>query len=257
MPARAPEHSAEHERSPDFDEFIADCLKFQDELYRRALMFTRNETAAQDLLQEVYIKVIRHESHFKRGTNLRAWLYTILQNTFVNIYRRGRRVDIQPQDPAILEATYDGGGERVVDGAEAEINHKIELIIQEVREVFIFFTDPEIRGDLKLTLNEMHYVAMRLLGNRYPQKYLEAFLKLPKGMAITLVLVDILEFRYQEDADIIGCPRGTVMTRLFRGRRILAKDSALAGLALNEGIANKNDGQRDYYTGKPGTKKRK
>ena len=257
MPARAPEHSAEHERSPDFDEFIADCLKFQDELYRRALMFTRNETAAQDLLQEVYIKVIRHESHFKRGTNLRAWLYTILQNTFVNIYRRGRRVDIQPQDPAILEATYDGGGERVVDGAEAEINHKIELIIQEVREVFIFFTDPEIRGDLKLTLDEMHYVVMRLLRNRYPKKYLEAFLKLPKERAVTLVLVDILEFSYQEAADIVGCPRGTVMTRLFHGRRILAKDSSLSKLASDQGIADKNNGERDFKPGKIRKKRRK
>ncbi|HOZ45817.1 MAG TPA: sigma-70 family RNA polymerase sigma factor [Candidatus Hydrogenedentes bacterium] len=163
-------------------------LEHMDMLYAVALRLTRNPTDAQDLTQNTVVKALRFHDRFKEGTYIKAWLLTILRNTFINEYRRKARI------PAFVELT----------GAEAAEDKS---------------PDPEVpfepgRGDagglLELLDDEVRHAVETL----------------PEEFRTTVIMADLQERSYKEIAEAVGCPLGTVMSRLHRGRRLLRKELA-------------------------------
>src|SRR6266571_1289127 len=151
----------QRKRSLEPDAFEAQVLSHLDALYAVACRLTKAPLDAEDLVQDALVKAMRARDQFQPGTNLKAWLFRILTNTFINKYRRG-------------------GLERsVLEGPDA---------------------DP-----------------------------LDA---LPPEFRLAVVLCDVEEFSYEEIADIMGCPIGTVMSRLHRGRKLLQKSLYQHALAM-------------------------
>jgi RNA polymerase sigma-70 factor (ECF subfamily) len=181
---------------------VADRARFADEamehmgsLYAAALRMTRNPADAEDLVQETYLKAYRAFDSFEDGTNLKAWLYRILTNTFINGYRARRRrpeeSDIEDVEDLYLYRRL-GGLEGATVGRSAE------------EEVLDRFTDEEVKAALE---------------------------SLPESFRMAVILADVEGFSYKEIAEIMGVPIGTVMSRLHRGRRALQKALAEYGLA--------------------------
>jgi len=173
---------------------VADQAKFADvamehmpSLYTAALRMTRNPADAEDLVQETYLKAYRGFGGFTEGTNLKAWLYRILTNTYINAYRAKKR---RPESSDIddLENFYLyrrlGGLEGATAGRSAE------------DEVLDHFTETEVK---------------------------EAIEALPEQFRMAVLLGDVEGFSYKEIAEILDVPIGTVMSRLHRGRRALQK----------------------------------
>ncbi len=192
MARKTPERRTNESRK----EFEALALEHVDPLYSAALRLTRNERDAEDLVQDALVRAYRFFDRFERGTNIKAWLFKILTNTFINKYRRKAK-------------------ERsVVEGVEQ----------QTVTERF-FSRDMSSLSD-----DPESYIFERLLSD----DVLRAIDDLPVDFRLVVILADIQEFSYKEIADIVGCPVGTVMSRLFRGRRLLQK--RLAEYAMEQGI---------------------
>jgi RNA polymerase sigma-70 factor, ECF subfamily len=171
----------------DQAQFADLAMEYMGSLYSAALRMTRNPADAEDLVQETYLKAYRAFGSFKEGTNLKAWLYRILTNTFINSYRARRR---RPEQTELddVEDLYLyrrlGGLEAVSAGRSAE------------EEVLEHFTESEVK---------------------------EAVEALPEQFRIALLLADVEGFSYKEIAEILDIPIGTVMSRLHRGRRALQK----------------------------------
>lgn len=178
--------------------FEEQALVFMDQLYAAALRMTRNPADAGDLVQETYVKAYAAFRSFEQGTNLKAWLYRILTNTYINIYRKNQR---EPYQSAIdeLEDWQVGGAESLTQGrstrsAEAEaIDH---------------LPDSDVKAALQA---------------------------IPEDFRLAVYLADVEGFSYQEIADIMKTPVGTVMSRLHRGRRLLR--DLLADYARERGIS--------------------
>src|SRR5436190_19816012 len=167
--------------------FAQAAMPFMDSLYGAALRMTRNPSDAADLMQETYLKAYRGFGGFEEGTNLKAWLYRILTNTFINQYRaKKRRPDESDLDEVEDLYLYRrlGGLEAARAGRSAE------------DELMDFFTDSEVK---------------------------EAVESLPEQFRMAVLLADVEGFSYKEIADILDIPIGTVMSRLHRGRRALQK----------------------------------
>ncbi len=177
-PAAPPEDPALRER------FERDVLPILPNLYGAALRLTRNPQDAEDLLQETYLRAFRGFGGFQEGTNLRAWMYRILTNTFINSYRKKQREPLTvPEDDIEDWYLYDKIGEA---GVEASAETKVlERIPDE---------------DVQRALEE-----------------------LPEGFRMAVLLADVEGFSYKEIAEILGIPIGTVMSRLHRGRKALQK----------------------------------
>ena len=163
--------------------FERDALSHLSSLLAVAVRLTRNSTEGEDLVQDTLVKAMRAKGQFEPGTNLKAWLLRILTNTFINRYRRGS-----------LERS-------IVDGADA---------------------DPLWDGWMSTSSME----AMRDPESTALRPMLEAEIRaalaeLPEDFRLAVVLADVEELSYREISDILGCPIGTVMSRLHRGRRIL------------------------------------
>ncbi len=180
--------------------FEEDALSFLDALYRTALRMTKNPDDAEDLVQETYIRAFRFRHQFKVGTNLKAWLFRILTNTFINLYRRKAA---RPQT-----VNVDGLDEYVLYNRMAELRTGSASPNPE-REVLDKIMDSEVR---------------------------QALDDLPEHFRTAVVLADIEGFSYKEIAKILNIPIGTVMSRLHRGRRFLqrhlyeyAKERGIAG----------------------------
>ena len=162
-------------------------MEHMPSLYTAALRMTRNPADAEDLVQETYLKAYRSFDSFQEGTNLKAWLYKILTNTFINSYRARRR---RPEQTELddVEDLYLyrrlGGLEAVAAGRSAE------------EEVMDLFTDAEVKDALE---------------------------SLPEQFRMAVLLADVEGFSYKEIADIMDVPIGTVMSRIHRGRRALQK----------------------------------
>jgi RNA polymerase sigma-70 factor (ECF subfamily) len=164
-------------------QFAEDTEQFMGSLYSAALRMTRNPSDAEDLVQETYLKAYRGYGSFRAGTNLKAWLYRILTNTFINSYRAKRR---HPEETE-LEEVEDFYLFRRLGGLEAA---------EEVEEVLESMTDEEVK---------------------------QAIESLPESFRMAVLLADVEGFSYKEIAEIMDVPIGTVMSRLHRGRRALQK----------------------------------
>jgi RNA polymerase sigma-70 factor, ECF subfamily len=163
------------------------AMPYMDALYSAALRMTRNPADAEDLVQETYLRAYRGFGGFKEGTNLKAWLYKILTNTFINTYRaKKRRPDETELDDSEEYALY-----RRIGGLEAAAAGRT----------------PEAE-----VLDAMPDAAVK-----------EALEALPEQFRMAVLLADVEGFSYKEIAEIMDVPVGTVMSRLHRGRRQLQK----------------------------------
>jgi RNA polymerase sigma-70 factor (ECF subfamily) len=173
--------------SPVSWDFRSGGLPYADALYGAALRLTRNRQDAEDLIQETFLKAYSHYAGFTEGTNLKAWLFRIMRNSFINSYRHAkigpREVDLSGTDEAFEVALG-----RVFPGGSAS--------------------------------PEQDLVAATMDGG-----IAEALASVPEDFRIVVELADLQDFSYREIAEILEIPLGTVMSRLYRGRRLL--ESAL------------------------------
>ena len=177
--------------------FEEQALPFMDQLYAAAMRMTRNPADAADLVQETFVKAFQAFGQFQQGTNLKAWLYRIQTNTFINNYRKNQR---NPYQGTIddLEDWQLGGAESLTQSlstrsAEAEaIDHLPDSTVK------------------------------------------EALQAIPEDFRLAVYFADVEGFSYQEIADIMKTPVGTVMSRLHRGRRMLR--DMLSDYARERGI---------------------
>ena len=179
------------------DPFETEALAFLDALYRTALRMTRSEAEAEDIVQETYIKAFRHRDQFTPGTNLKAWLFRILTNTFINQYRR------KAARPETTE----------LDDVEESI------LYRHMRNVSPGSSSPDPEAEL--------------LDNTLSSEVKEALEALPEKFRTT-VLLNVEGFSYKEIAQMLDIPIGTVMSRLHRGRKFLQK--RLYDVARDRGI---------------------
>jgi RNA polymerase sigma-70 factor, ECF subfamily len=178
------------------EEFEAEALKHLDALYASALRFTRDPRDAEDLVQDTFLRACRFLDRFEPGTNLKAWLFRILTNTFINKYRRTTR-------------------ERsLVDGPEREqVQDQLHS-----PEITARAEDPE----------------RAMLDRLVSEDVLKAIDAVPIDFRMVVLLADLHDFSYREIAEILDVPVGTVMSRLFRGRRHLQR--SLVDYAAEVGI---------------------
>jgi len=171
------------------------AFEFMDSLYSTALRMTRNTAEAEDLVQDTYLRAYRFFGKFEEGTNFKAWIFKILTNTFINKYRKKIRT---PQQVQL---------DKVEFGLESEDEQKALK---------------EWEG-----FNESNYEEL------FDDDIKAALAQLSDEFRMVILLADVEGFAYKEIADIIDRPIGTVMSRLFRGRRMLQK--VLEKYARNEG----------------------
>ncbi len=186
---------AEREKRRAFEE---QALPFMDQLYAAAMRMTRNPADAGDLVQETFVKAYQSWAQFKQGTNLKAWLYRIQTNTFINIYRKNQRNPYQ--------GTIDDLEDWQLGGAES--------------------------ATLATTTRSAEAEAIDHLPDSAVKDALQA---IPEDFRFAVYFADVEGFSYQEIADIMKTPVGTVMSRLHRGRRMLRE--LLADYARDRGIA--------------------
>jgi len=165
------------------ERFERDAIPLLDQIYAGALRMTRNPADAQDLVQETYAKAFRAFSQFQEGTNLKAWLYRILTNTYINIYRKAQR------------------------GPAVDPTEQIE--------------DWQMARAERHTSGGLVSAEMQALENLPNPVITDAFSKVPDDFRTAVYLADVEGFSYKEIAEIMDVPVGTVMSRLHRGRKAL------------------------------------
>ena len=166
-------------------DFNSQVMPFVDSLYNTAYRMTRSAEDAEDLVQETYFKAYKYYDKFEEGTNLKAWLFKILKNTFINNYRK-RKLEPRSVDFAEIEDSF----ERIVrrDASEPPSDPETD------------FFSSVLDDDVKKALES-----------------------LPYDYRMVVILADLEDFSYKEIAEILECPVGTVMSRLYRGRKLLEK----------------------------------
>jgi RNA polymerase sigma-70 factor, ECF subfamily len=180
------------------ERFERDVLPLLPSLYGAALRMTRNPADAEDLLQETTLRAYRGFASFEEGTNLKAWLYRILTNSFINTYRKRQREPQTVEGPDDFDEwfLFDRLGSRSVQrSAEEDVLDRIP--------------DAEVKAALE---------------------------SIPANFRMAVLLADVEGFSYKEIAEIMDVPIGTVMSRLHRGRKALEK--ALYGLAEERGLVD-------------------
>jgi RNA polymerase sigma-70 factor (ECF subfamily) len=174
------------------EEFENVFLPTMDSLYNLALRMTRNTNDAEDLVQETYLKAFRFFDNFKQGTNAKAWIFTIMANTFKTRYRKKQKepVKINFDDVVNVMADNENGVSNVpANKSEAR-------------------TSEDITEFLKTCVSD---------------DVIDAIESVPEPFRIAVLLSDVEQFNYQEISEIIGASIGTIKSRIFRGRKILQK----------------------------------
>jgi RNA polymerase sigma-70 factor (ECF subfamily) len=174
-------------------DFTSGQLPYRDQLYKTALRLTRSVEESEDLLQETYLKAYRHYHQFTEGTNLKAWLFRIMKNSFINVYRK-RKNRPQMLDFDELRDSTDGFDE------VAPVAH-----------------DPETD----------------YLGGELDHEISQALMALPHHYRMAVLMVDLQGLSYQEVADALAVPIGTVMSRLYRGRKKIERSLMSYGHRTN------------------------
>lgn len=193
------------------DAFEVELLGHLDALYGVSCRMTRSTTEAEDLVQDTIVKAMRARHQFEPGTNLKAWLLRILTNTFINRYRRG-------------------GLERdLFEGPDAEP-----------------LTDAWIGATTMRAMRDPETQALTPLVEAEVQRALD---DLPDEFRLAVILSDIEELSYKEISEAMGCPIGTVMSRLHRGRKLLQKSlrehAVLMGIVSEDGGKKSSDAPAD------------
>lgn len=181
------------------EEFIREALPHKNALYNYALKIAGNSDDAQDLVQETYYKAYRHFDKFQSGTNSKAWMFMILKNSFINDYRKSKR------EPYKLDYEQIQNFYKNVKSDRAQENN----------------LDKEFYNDL------------------FDDELTQAIDQLPTKMREVFLLCDLEGYSYEETAELVGCPIGTVRSRLHRARLMLQK--ILFDYAKDKGFLN-------YYT---------
>ncbi len=182
----------------DQDTFTEQAMEYMPSLYSAAMRMTRNPADAEDLVQEAYLKAYRGFGGYTDGTNLKAWLYRILTNTFINSYRAKQR-------------------------------RPIESDLEEVEDLYLYrkLHDAEASGLGRSAEDE-------LMDSMTDATVKEALESLPDAFRIPVLLADVEGFSYKEIAEIMDVPIGTIMSRLHRGRKALEK--RLYEFAVDRGL---------------------
>ncbi|MEE2775545.1 MAG: sigma-70 family RNA polymerase sigma factor [Acidobacteriota bacterium] len=176
-------------------DFQSVAIPYVDSLYNTALRMARNPQDAEDLVQETYFKAYKYYDKFTEGTNLKAWLFRILKNTFINSYRKKQQVP--PQNP-----------------------------FDEIEDAFESHLSSEARGGLPNPEETA-------LDNVLDEDVQHALASLSEDYRMVVVLADLEDFSYQEISEILDIPVGTVMSRLYRARRRL--EAEMLRYALEHG----------------------
>ena len=177
-------------------EFEAEALPHMDLLYNFALRTAGNADDAQDLLQDTYLKAFRFWDKYEKGTNIRAWLFRIMKNSYINRYRKVKR-EPDKVDYDDVENYYDS-----------------------------------IRDESKDTTD----LQQKMFGGLLGDEVTVALQRLPVDFRTVVILCDIEELTYEEIADFLNCPIGTVRSRLHRGRKMLQTE--LLGYAKERGLVS-------------------
>jgi RNA polymerase sigma-70 factor (ECF subfamily) len=187
--------------------FAEQAMQYAPQLYSAALRMTRNQADAEDLVQETYLRAYRGFGGFTEGTNLRAWLYRILTNAFINTYRARQRRPAE-SDLADVEDMYLYKRLPTLDTLAASRSAEDQL--------FDMLTDDEVKAALEA---------------------------LPENFRLPVLLADVEGFAYKEIAEMLDIPIGTVMSRLHRGRKAMQK--LLFDYAHARGLARQAAGTGD------------
>lgn len=201
--------------SPDRDAFHEEAIPHLDALYGTALRMTKSESDAEDLIQETMLKAFRYFDKYERGTNCKAWLFKIMTNTFINRYRKK-----QKRKEFLVDDDYRPLQERAEAPEHTPFHENFE---SEEHLYFKMFGD-----EVKRALEEI-----------------------PVDFRMVVLLADLQDFAYKEIAEIMDCPIGTVMSRLYRGRRML--QAQLAEYAQAQGYIEAPEQEEEVQEAPEGT----
>ena len=177
--------------------FKEEALPHIDALYAVALRLVKDEKDAEDLVQDAFLKAYNHFDKYKRGTNCKAWLFKILTNTFINKYRKKQKE---------RRVIADDEARPLYDKRAAKDALPLDRHFDSEEQLFHALFSDEVRFALE---------------------------EIPEDFRIVVLLADLQDFSYREIAEILDCPIGTVMSRLYRGRRLLQQQ--LVDYALHQG----------------------